>query len=147
MPPARLKSELYEVKDATVAVNPQAARHRLSDCCSWGLEGECKKCRPGEEQECHDVVPRELLLQVQHRERYEDQECHHLLDDLELKPGELDIAESIRRYRQAVFQQSDKPGHHDRLPQRPVVTVFEVAVPGYGHENVGAGQQQDGSHG
>jgi len=45
-------------------------------------------------------------------------------------------AEAIGRHRQAVFEQRDPPRDYDRFPERPVVTVFQVPVPGEGHEDV-----------
>jgi len=45
-----------------------------------------------------------------------------------------------------VFEKGDTPAGEDNLPQR-FAAVFEVAVPGEGHENVGDGEQSDGAQG
>jgi hypothetical protein len=47
---------------------------------------------------------------------------------------EVAIAEAIGRHRQAVFEQRDAPRHQDRFPQRPVVAVFQMAIPSERHK-------------
>src|ERR1035437_1379149 len=99
--------------------------------------------RKGEERghakkgERHEMIPREFLLQKEDGESDEDGDGDNLLNDLELESREMDIAEAIRRHRQAVFEQRDSPGAEDRLPERPVVAVFQVPIPGEGHEDIG----------
>src|ERR1017187_3744597 len=91
-------------------------------------------------------IPRECLIQKQDLKCDEDDDRDNLLNDLELKSRELDIAETIRGDRQAVFEQCDAPRDQDRSPERPVVPVFQVPVPGESHEDIRKSQQQDGAH-
>src|ERR1019366_6174966 len=98
--------------------------------------------RKGEERghakkgERHEMIPREFLPEKEDGESDEDGDGDDLLNDLELESREMDIAEAIRRHRQAVFEQGDRPRDQDRFPERPGMTVFQVAIPGEGHENI-----------
>src|ERR1035441_9707482 len=75
--------------------------------------------RKGEERghtkkgECHEMIPREFLLQKEDGESDEDGDGDNLLNDLELESREMNIAEAIRRHRQAVFEQRDRPRDQD----------------------------------
>ena len=99
---------------------------------------ECKgeKGRAAEKGERDDVVPRQLLLQEQNRKDDEDDQRDDLLNDFQLKSGKLAVTETIRRHRQAIFEQGNSPRDQDRLPKRPVVAILQVAIPGEGHEYV-----------
>src|ERR1019366_1711574 len=108
--------------------------------------------RKGEERgyakkgECHEIFPRKFLLQKEDGESNEDGDGDDLLNDLELESREMDIAEAIGRHRQAVFEQRDSPRDQDRLPEWPVVAIFQVAVPSEGHKDVRQCQQKEGAH-
>src|ERR1035441_8664989 len=93
-----------------------------------------------------EIIPRKLLLQKRGREDDEDDDRDNLLNNLKLVSREVAIAEAIRRHRQAVFEQRDSPRNQDRLPERPAVTVFQVPVPGEGHEDIRQSQHKDGAH-
>src|ERR1035438_5481412 len=91
--------------------------------------------RKGEERgnakkgECHEIIPRKFLLQKEDGESNEDGNGDDLLNDLELESREMDIAEAIGRHRQAVFEQRNRPRDQHRLPERPIVAVFQVPIP------------------
>jgi len=51
------------------------------------------------------------------RESDEHDDCNDLLNDLELESREMGIAEAICGYRQAVFQQRNRPRDQDRFPE------------------------------
>src|ERR1035441_311284 len=113
----------------------------------WGgcLERKGEERGHAEKAERHQIIPREFLLQKRGREDNEDDDRYNLLNNLELVAREVAIAEAIRRHRQAVFEQRDYPRNQDRLPERPAVTVFQVPVPGEGHEDIRQGQHKDGA--
>lgn len=113
------------------------------------------------EIDCHDethaggeVVPFECLaLEEDHCEEGEDDEGDDFLDDFQLDEGEGTAvaleAEAVAGDLQGVFEECHAPGDEDDAYQRPVVDEFhflefEVTVPGEGHEDVGADEQQDG---
>src|ERR1039457_1263683 len=110
------------------------------------LERKGEERGHAEKAERHEIIPRKLLLQKRGREDNEDDDRYNLLNNLELVAREVAIAEAIRRHRQAVFEQRDSPRNQDRLPERPAVTVFQVPVPGEGHEYIRQSQHKDGAH-
>src|ERR1019366_7519829 len=99
-------------------------------------ERKSEECSHAEKGECHEIIPCDFLIQIQDRKCDEDDDRDNLLNDLELKSRELDIAETIRGDRQAVFEQCNAPRDQDRSPERPVVPVFQVPVPGESHEDI-----------
>src|SRR5665213_764235 len=104
------------------------------------LECESEECGHAEKGERHEIIPREFLFQKQDCKHDEDDDRDNLLNDLELKSRELELAQTIRRDRQSVFEQCNTPGYQDSFPQWPVVAVFQVPVPGESHEDIGASQ-------
>ena len=96
--------------------------------------------------ETREIVPAQLLLQVKHGKDGEDAEGDYFLNGLELRGGELIGADAVGRDLEAVFEKGDAPAGDDDFPER-LAAVFEVAVPGKGHEDVGNRQQDYGSHG
>src|ERR1035437_9416886 len=122
--------------------------------CWQGCSSARSGCleRKGEERghakkgECHEMIPCEFLLQEEDGESDEDGDGNDLLNDLELESREMDIAEASRRHRQAVFEQRNPPRNQDRLPERPIVAIFQVPIPGEGHEDIGQNQQKEGAH-
>src|ERR1017187_5841055 len=110
------------------------------------LERKGEERDHAEKAERHEIIPRKFLLQKRGREYDEDDDLDNLLNNLKLVCREVAIPEAIRRHRQAVFEQRDAPRDQDRLPERPAVTVFQVPVPGEGHEDIRQSQQKDGAH-
>jgi len=100
----------------------------------------------GEDQEeCGDaVIPFELFAQIGDGEYGEDAKGKHFLNRLELRGVEFVGADAVGGHLKAVFEKRYAPaGQHD-FPQR-LAAVFEVPVPGKGHEDVGNGEQSDGA--
>ena len=56
------------------------------------------------------------------------------------------IAQAVRRHLQAIFKERNAPAGENGEPERGM-RLFEMPVPGAGHENVRADEQQDGPHG
>jgi hypothetical protein len=89
---------------------------------------------------CGRVVPAQMLAEIDQCEDGEDAEGDDLLDHFELDRREVPGTDPVRRNLQAVFKESDAPADQDDLPER-VLAVFQVAVPGNGHEDVGEDEQ------
>ncbi len=85
-------------------------------------------------------------MEVEEGEDSEDRQRNDLLDDFELEKGELAVADAVGWDLEAVFEEGDEPADDDDGQQRGVA-VLEVAVPGDGHEDVGADEEKDGFHG
>src|ERR1022692_1385618 len=122
------------------------SRFRRSADGSRCLECKGKECSDSQKRERHEIVPRELLFEKEDREHNEHRDRNHLLDDLELKSRELSKPEAIGRHRQAVLEQCDSPGNEDGFPQRPIVAVLQMAIPGEGHEDVRKHQEKYRAH-
>ena len=54
-------------------------------------------------------------------------------------------AKSIGRHLEGVFKESDPPANERDLPQRHVL-IFQVAVPGKSHKDVGDQKKNNGKH-
>jgi len=105
-----------------------------------------------DEEDCRDqadprggVIPAQMLAEVEEGEDGEDDERNDLLNHLELDGRKAVGADAVGRHLEAVFEESDAPADQDDLPQR-FLAEFQVAVPSEGHEDVGAGQEQNRSH-
>ena len=90
-----------------------------------------------------DVVPSGHGLEIQHGKDGEDGEGDDFLDDFQLVGGEGVAAPAVGRDLQNVFEEGDAPTDEDD-DQDGLILEFEMAVPSHGHEDVGAGQQDDG---
>jgi GTP-binding protein EngB required for normal cell division len=88
------------------------------------------------EDERHEVIPRQFLLEERDGEYGKDRESDDLLNDLELESREVAIADAIGRHCQTVFDQGDTPRHHNGFPERPGMAIFQVSVPGECHEGI-----------
>ena len=98
----------------------------------------------GEADCTNSVVPFELLAEVSHGENGEDAERDDFLNRLELRCVEFVRADAVRGDLKAIFEESDAPAGENNLPER-FAAVFEMAVPGESHEDVGNGEQSDGA--
>jgi pyridoxal phosphate enzyme (YggS family) len=105
-----------------------------------GEEGRCDETDSG-----GGVVPVEMFAEVEEGEDGEDAERDDLLDHLELDRREAGGADAVGGDLQQVLEKSNAPADKDDLPQC-VLTVFQVAVPGKGHEDVGEDEQNDSPH-
>jgi PLP dependent protein len=82
------------------------------------------------------VVPAQVLAEVKEGEDGEDGERDDLLDHFELHGGKAGGADAVGGDLKHVFEKGDAPTDKDDLPQG-LLAVFQVAVPGEGHEDVG----------
>src|SRR4051812_27904030 len=89
-----------------------------------------------DEDEAEHIVPAQLFTKHGHGENGEDDQGDDFLDDLELKAGELSIPPPVRRDLRAVFKEGDAPRNEDDEEQRFACSIFEMAIPGEGHEDV-----------
>jgi len=92
------------------------------------------------------VIPPQMRAEVKRGEYGEDREGDDFLDDLELDGRETRGTDAVGGHLQAVLKEGDAPADEDDLPQR-VLAVFQVAIPGNGHEDVGEDEQNNGPHG
>src|SRR5262249_54510547 len=95
-----------------------------------------------DEGEAHQMVERDALAEIEHREGGEHGEGDHLLHGLELGRRIDGVAPAVGRNGETILDEGDAPARHDHQPQRPVGEL-QMAVPGEGHEYVGADQQGD----
>ena len=91
------------------------------------------------------VIPAKFLAEVGNRKDGEDGEGDDFLDGLELGGVEFIGTDAIRRHLKTVFEESDAPTSENNFPER-FAAVFQVAVPGEGHEDVGNSEQKDRAH-
>src|ERR1700760_2500837 len=92
------------------------------------------------------MVPVDSFLQEQHGKDDKYAQGDDLLEDLQLEAVEMLETQAVGRYGQTVLEQRDAPGHQNGFPQRPLVPVLQMAVPGERHEEIRADQQQGGVH-
>jgi len=81
-----------------------------------------------------EVIPGELFPHIKKAKSGEDDHRDDFLNHLELGKGEIDASHAVGRDLQAVFEESDAPAKNNRRQKRPGAHVFQVAVPGVGHE-------------
>ena len=91
------------------------------------------------------MVPAQVGAEVESCEDAENHQGDNLLDHFELHGREAAIAKAVGWYLKAVLEEGDAPADDDHLPKR-LRLVFQVAVPGEGHEDVGEDEQNDGPH-
>jgi len=87
----------------------------------------------------------QFLAQIGDGKSGEDHQRDDLLDGLELRSRELERADTVGGHLEAIFEESDTPAGQNDLPQS-FAAIFEVAIPGKGHEDVRNGQQQYRPH-
>ena len=81
------------------------------------------------------MVDGEPLAQIEHRKACKDAQGDDLLHDLEFGSGIDRMADPVGRNREAIFKQRDGPAEQNDHQKRPV-GVFQMPVPGEGHEDV-----------
>ena len=93
----------------------------------------------------YTVIPFEFFAEIGQRKNRKNAESDHLLNGLELSCVELVRADTVGGNLKTVFEKGDSPAGDNDFPER-FAAVFEVAVPGEGHEDIGDGEQSDGAH-
>ena len=102
--------------------------------------------RSDDQGEAGQVVPAQGLLQVEDGEGGEDCQGDDFLDGFKLGGGEFVGAYAVGGDLETVFEEGDHPADQDDFEEWDFAE-FQVAVPGEGHEDIGDGEQGDGSHG
>lgn len=97
------------------------------------------------QQKTHNVVPFELLLQVEDRKTAEDQKGDNLLDHLELSRCKLPMANTVGRHLKTVLQKGYQPAYNYSLPEWGIFEL-QMAIPSKRHEDIGDSEQDNGSH-
>jgi len=104
------------------------------------------KERSGDEADASSgVVPAQVFAEVEECEDGEDGERDDLLDHLELHGRESGSADAVGGDLEQVFKEGNAPTDEDDLP-KGVLAVFQVAVPGEGHEDVGEDEKDHCQH-
>jgi hypothetical protein len=99
------------------------------------------------EGEGYKIIPAERLFQIKDGKEAEYGEGHYFLDGFQLKAAKAGLfSETVGRYHKAVFEEGDTPADEDYFPDGYVL-IFQVSVPGEGHECVGNEEEDDGAHG
>ena len=98
-----------------------------------------------------EEIEAQRLAHVKDGEGDEDGEGDHLLEDLQLPQVHYRIAQAVGRDLDQVFQEGDAPtGQGGQVPGF-AAQVFQMGIPGEGHEEIGQGQQDgafdDDGHG
>jgi hypothetical protein len=99
-------------------------------------EDRAQQTKPGPE-----IVPGDLLPHVKNGERDEHREGNDFLSDFELRKAEDRVPDPIGRDLQEVFKEGDPPAYQRCCDPRLFVHVFEMTIPGEGHEDVGEREQ------
>lgn len=102
------------------------------------------------------MVPAQMLASEkkhcndgEHHER--DGLLHHLKLHERERASVAGIADAICRNHEAVFRERNEPGEQDHADERPVgadagLLQFEMAIPRYGHEDVGNNEEEDSGY-
>ena len=104
-----------------------------------------EKKRHADASETCRVIPSKFLAEVRNGKDGEDGEGDDFLDGLELGGAEFIGTDAICRDLKTIFEESNAPAGENNFPER-FAAVFQVSVPGKGHENVGNSQKKDRAH-
>ena len=89
------------------------------------------------------MIPFEALIEIEHGKKPEDDEGDGLLNDFQLRRVEILGGQSVCRNHKAIYKKSDTPASQDDKNHRTAgVFVFQMAIPGEGHEDVGYDEEQ-----
>ena len=92
------------------------------------------------------MIPFDAFTEIPPREADKHAKGDHLLDDFQLKRREFAIADAVRGDLKTVFGERDEPAHDD-CGEEGRLAVFQVTIPGDGHEDIRTKKKQDGFHG
>jgi hypothetical protein len=96
--------------------------------------------------EAEAVVPFEGIAKIGDGKNGKDRESDDFLNGFELGAGEFVRPDAIGRNLEAVFEEGDAPTGQNHLPERRIA-IFQMTVPGEGHEDIGDGEKNDGAQG
>ena len=111
--------------------------------CLRRLKRKGKVCRTGEEGKADHVIPLQVLAEHELRKDDKHDQRDDFLEDFELIAIENAKADPVGGNLKAVFKKGDAPGNQDRKPKWTVLKIFEMAVPGVGHERIGSGKKEN----
>ena len=86
------------------------------------------------------MIPAQMRAEVKGGKDAEDRQRDDLLNHFELDHAEAAVAKAVGWNLEAILKEGDAPADEDDLPEG-VLTEFQVAVPGNGHEDVGEDEQ------
>jgi hypothetical protein len=90
-----------------------------------------------------EMVPFEMLPEIEISEDAKNREGDNFLDDFELEGRINGVSPAISRHLETIFEEGDAPAHDNHQPERGAF-IFQMAVPGDGHEHVGARKHDNG---
>ena len=96
-----------------------------------------------DESKTYGVIPGQAFSQVERGEDTENSQGNDFLYGLELGGGKIAVAYSVGRNLEAVFEKGYAPADENG-PYEGEGMVTQMPVPGIGHEDVGADEQNDG---
>ena len=108
---------------------------RVNDWLPFVKDKEGGKDKAGS---ADSIIPFEFFAEVGDGEDCKDREGNNFLDGFELCSVEFVRADAVGGNLEAIFEKSDAPTGNDHFPER-FAAIFEMAVPGEGHEDVGNG--------
>ena len=82
------------------------------------------------------IVPCDFFPHVEKTKPGEYNHGEDFLNHFELRKTEIGAPDTVCRNLKAVFEKSDAPTKNDSHQERPGAHVFQMAVPGIGHEKV-----------
>jgi PLP dependent protein len=91
------------------------------------------------------VIPAQMRTEIEGGEDAEDGERDDFLNHLELDGRKTAVADAVCGNLEAILKEGDTPADQNDLPKR-LLTILQVAVPGDGHEDVGADEKNNGPH-
>lgn len=89
-----------------------------------------------------EMVPLEVLAKIEISEDTKDREGNDFLDDFKLERRIDRVSPAIGRHLETIFEKGDAPAHDNHQPKRGAF-IFQMAIPGDGHEYVGANEHDN----
>jgi hypothetical protein len=128
------------VRRLRLSIVRRSARGAPEASARLQLSPKGKRNRAEQKEERDSMIPFEALTEIRPRENDEHTESDYLLDDFQLKCRELAVTYAIRGDLKTVFGKRDRPAHQDYRDKRSLA-VFQVTIPGDGHEDVRANKK------
>jgi hypothetical protein len=94
-----------------------------------------------QQHKSHRIIPSKFFLQIPDAENRKNHQRNDFLYGFQFNCIEHTMPETVCRNLKAVFQKSYAPAYQYYLPQA-YLFIFQVPIPGKGHEDIG-NQQQD----
>src|SRR5277367_2617835 len=88
------------------------------------------------------MIPLHAFAEIEPSENDEHAERHDFLDNFQLERRELAVSDTVCGHLKTILGEGHQPTHHDCREQRSLA-VFQMTIPGDGHEYVRAQELQD----